>query len=288
MALYFSEYFKQSGGEPAIARPGEPGAQLSAVKIANDFVDEEYLRRTVEQLTTPDVGELKFLSVPDLAGLASYESYFTVAGGVRTLKAASAAEFDGWVFPDGAKYSASDSSGNQAFADAYYEFRTVSQDGVFNVPTLSNFMKLNPGADTASPYARHEYSNPVPRHSHTYTGSSTGADRVVNDAFYIYMTEGYDSAGEYIHKNNRSLSFRLHTKMDYDVITAKSQLSNYAPGFHAGDYSPDAVLKGVDVTIQRGTKVSSGSAAVYPASNMGETYPAYDRLPVMIYIGKAV
>lgn len=71
----------------------------------------------------PMIGELKFMAR-------------------KTLSAVDidSPDFDGWVYPDGSSYSRRD------FPAAYVLYGD-GQSETFNVPFLSNFIKLNPGVD---------------------------------------------------------------------------------------------------------------------------------------------
>ena len=106
--------------------------------IAVCGLSKAQVRRIVESLGVRKIGELRFISgfpFPSNAvpGLRK-------EGGVWRLDPSNAADFNGWVYPDGRALLSDE------FPDAWEAFGTSygcsEDDGTFNIPALSSFMKF--------------------------------------------------------------------------------------------------------------------------------------------------
>lgn len=147
-------------------------------------------------------------------------------------------DFDGWVYADGSSYSASKFNVGDAFDVV---------DGIFTVPALNNFIKMNP-----QPYLSNDMTEKhkpvVPPHSHKMSLSLSG--NVEGNLKYKH-TDGYDGRAWSHGVTYKDGTNTFKVKLDYSAM--KISTTGY---------------------IEQSQQVGV------------ETRPSYNSIPVMIYIGR--
>lgn len=256
MAFYY-------GGKDETGRLGQ--------RIVNDTIDQDRIYEVVKNCTTPSIGELRFLLVPNLDD-AVY-SCFSTSGDTYVLKDRDG--FDGWVYPDGKKFRKTD------FPLAYDEFGDGVSD-FFNVPVLSDFIRFNVGQNKDNPTERIPFQNYIQDHDHTITTKTTTSEEIVEDCFQMYVTNGYSSDGNLFNKEDPKDTIRVHNKAQY--LEHKDVLGKYCPGFHAGGVDSGNKVAKIDVKVG-GSVELTGAKTDSAGSDEREIYPTFNYIPVMIYIG---
>ena len=242
-------------------RDGEP------VKIVNSLPDDHKFYQSIVRLMRPKIGETK---------LEAWKTPPAID--------VNAEGFDGWVYADGRAVS------RTKFPDAFTAFGTRYGRGdsrtTFNIPNLTKFIKLNPGAIKTNSAAEVAFSNPIPKHTHTVTTRTRTANEYAQNAFYVYvMKEGDYNNGLFFHTDNINRQLRIHNRAQYYENIAV--FGSYIPGFHAGTYHENNRIVSQDVNLtSASSKIISGVTGA--TGNTVEAYPAHFKMPVLIFIGRPV
>lgn len=159
---------------------------------------------------TYDVGEVKFIAVPNLQ-----------------QKSITDPDFDGWVYADGKKYS------KTKFPDAWEMFKTLdgSTDTQFVVPSLNNFIKpVTTSRDDRSQIELIPYKNHLPEHTHTidnsqYSGFNKKMSITVKYPYYgadlVYQSET-GSASIHTGYTSKISKMKINTNIKIDSSKIKS------------------------------------------------------------------
>ena len=140
--------------------PVSASYRLMTVHLSNFLEDGTVVNDTFDivapsstAVSDEPVGTLRFVGIPKLNrdNVVRYGDKYNID--------ISADDFDGWVYPNGTTFEASEDE----FPDAC---RTYGNGSGFTVPDLSSFVKLNPGVVNQDSAGFHGFSNGVPEHSH--------------------------------------------------------------------------------------------------------------------------
>lgn len=90
-----------------------------------------------------------------------------------------AEDFDGYVYPDGRVLNTSEFP--EAYAAFGNEYKLTSDgDGEFRIPTLSDFICLNPMTQTSECCRRNNFQNGIKSHIHEWQFSMQGVSKAVD------------------------------------------------------------------------------------------------------------
>lgn len=276
--------------------------------VAKHGVTKKEIEIIYDEVCPACVGELKFVSgFENLAGKG-----LSKQSGVWKWNGTT--DFDGWVYPDGSSFSASD------FPEAATEYG--SSGGSFSVPNLQDsFFK---GASTAMSDVAQKSG--LQRHNHPLTNDAgIPAQLSLKNGFVFCAAGNYgstrvqtyythpatiDASGKAI-KGNKVGTMRPMNPADPNLSNKppetpieKWSLEYTVPAFHSGrvDYTSakgskgtylpipfDMTLKLSDVAawFEGGSSRGPLQNASYPyAVDSGHFVPESVNVPVMIYIGK--
>jgi hypothetical protein len=281
---------------------GKSETELDA--IADSNVSRRMCEDIYYELNPVSIGELKFVS----RAARSQPEGLRLADGVWSWTGE--ADFDGWVFPDGSRFSVGD------FPEAAAEYG--SSDGSFAVPNLDG--KFFSGG--SGPMFETPEKCDLPEHSHPMTASAGVQTQITIKNGFVFCAAGnfggtrkqkYYTHPATIDKNGNKLTGNKVGTMrpvnpsdpnyppggvsaedwslEYTVPTFHSGNCNYAPS-KAGTYLPipfDMTLKSSDVAawFENGQTKGVMQDTSYPyAIGSGLFEPESVSIPVMIYIGR--
>lgn len=178
------------------------------------------------------------------------------------------ADFDGWVVPDGSKFSKSD------FPAAYTVYGGASAEW-FAVPDLKKFFKLNPGTNRERPTEAVARRHVVARHSH----SLGAAGHLANDIVIKNAISAYESTA--------------HGNVDAVADVGGVPVPYLCPGYNPTestfyDFSSDPVQRHISpfAVDARFTSTALLPEQTDDAGEASEAYPTHVALPVLLYIGR--
>lgn len=197
----------------------------------------------------PDIGEVRMLarnSCPAVDNLAGASNYLVYDN-----------QHDGyWAYPRGQTISCA--------ADEFYDAcRVYGNNGKtgyetsFNIPCLSSFFRLNPGTQPLNAMSFHLHQTALPVHKHTIN-SNIQQEQYIAAKMLINAKSSYDN----------------------DRITTISHVNNETS---KGFCTKDALnMTGAKVT----SNIKIAAAQTSEDGNDVEAYPAYNDIPILIYIGR--
>ena len=244
---------------------------IKPVKISNNFSQiisdkngrtYKFLKNKILQLIPePDIGEMQIVASTQF----DISEYFDVEDNVYKLKDNNKS-FDGWVFADGKTYCKSD------FPKAYEVYKTDASTETFSVPTLSNFIKMNPGLHLNNAMAQIDYSHPVPEHSHNIQEITKSI--IIENA--ISVVEAYE------HGNINSVS--SINNIDIPLLCPGYNPTNSTYYDFTSD-DPQNYISPVGINLELSSNILLPNNTDL-AGQTTEPVPIHNCIPFLIYIGR--
>ena len=225
--------------EPTILNPEEDEqistvSFIAAIRIGSETKPIYSPKVTTYKQPKPYLGQLKFMAMTNLPKIDE-----------------TALDFNGWIYPDGRAISRS------IFSEAFEYFGTDfgAGDGstTFNIPCLSNFMKIaQPGTTNLDEVLVQERQQIEVLSCHSHPLGNLGLSGTI-DATTKFKSVGNWDAGEACHGSRGGGSIK---KISYDFWFKASNLA-----------------------------IQTGQNSIESTSISKTTHPTYNKLPVLMYIG---
>ena len=174
-------------------------------------------------------------------------------------------ENDGyWAYPKGQVIECRPYDFKQA-CKLYGNQNKDGNDTSFTMPCLSNFLSLNPGIQTNDSMKKVLYQQGLPRHKHDIVNSSIVDDPTTTQTLTamatIYSWKGAGSDGTQQHRPHHNGSQGSNVKTFIGPHAVKWKLNDAS---EIGLYPKESTECG----------------------EIGESYPSYVDVPIIVYIGK--
>ena len=240
--------------------------QTSSVCIGTDWrgrsiLEDQYVEISTDifmphivfpKYTTPDIGEVRFIASNVL------ESNKTLSTDASKHYLIYDSENNGWwAYPRGQTVPCAPNE----FVDAckvYGNNGRYGNDISFTLPSLTNFIKLNPCIQNlnANQFVNFQVGLPVHNHEIEQSLKDTSKTTVVLTAlFHARGNPGYDGKNQAMH--------------------------NYA-GWSSKSVYPSNAMTIMDTTFN----LSAGQTITQQTGEVTEAWPTYNRMPILVYIGE--
>lgn len=243
--IYTSAYYTQTSFDSnsrIIAEFNELTTMSAPVQYKDTSSEKADIVRTFE----PKIGEMKFTCSPIVENPAACE------------------DFDGWVYPDGRIYDASEFEYGEKLLQIY----GTPAPGKFQIPVLSNFIKYRNESDIPEifDFQKNPGINTLPKHSHVV---DLNQFVISSDQFLIEIPITVAMQPDFI-GNEKTVKYPHFGKMSKATEPPAQRTASTI------DHAAASLIFSSD---------SSGMDYTEETEHESESYPTYNLMPTMVYIG---
>lgn len=240
-------------------KPGENVSSLSEISVY--YPKDAYLTK-IQDTTSYKVGDIQMIAL----GTKTFKDYLTDICNYKLTSysgkqniSVDDPQFDGWIIPNGATLMCD----RNDFKEACTKYSATHDENAtsFTVPDIQGFFRCNPGKQTTNAMQHVNGQTGLKSHNH---GGSISFNFDESNKLTCHFDPIYQYTSSCIGKENQYVEQFVHG--------GKSGLATLS--------RPTVKIKSIELNL------NVDSMTMADAKTDGESYPPYNDVPILLYIGK--